>query len=204
MKNFHLLHSLIYKVVFDNSEVYWSFFFFERLSTLNKKRYWPMAEKYERPWSWLLSLWLVNVFCSDAWVTSHNPIGGDYERPKPPVSNWSIFSYAWVTSHDPVGGGLWETVVLSLWLVDIFRCVSHVPRSRWWRIMRDQSLQPLIGQYFQMRESRATTPLVDDYERPWSSASNYNYYATTNYSRPSTPEPVRCENTIVRLWFLYI
>ncbi len=68
-------------------------------------------------------------------------------------------------------------------------------------IMRDQSLQPLICQYFQMRESRATTPLVEDYDRPWSSASNYNYYATTNYSRPSTPEPVRYENTIVRLWF---
>jgi hypothetical protein len=97
-----------------------------------------MAEKYERPWS-SASDWSM---CSDAWVTSHNPIGGDYERPKSSVSNWSIFSYAWVTCNDPVGGVLWEAMFLSLWLVNIFRCVSHEPRPHWWRIMRGHGRQP--------------------------------------------------------------
>jgi hypothetical protein len=44
-------------------------------------------------------------------------------------------------------------------------------------IIRDQSLQPLIGQYFQMRESPATIPLVKDYERPCSAASNWSIFS---------------------------
>ncbi len=42
--------------------------------------------------------------------------------------------------------------------------------------MRGHGLRPLIGQYFQMRESRATTPLVEDYERPWSLASDWSIF----------------------------